>query len=236
MSLLDIFDLSVHYGRALVLYHVNLEVRPTECVGVIGPNGAGKTTLLRSISGIKDWEGEITFEGRSLKNQSSQEIVRLGIVQAPEGRHLFPQLTVWENFKLGAFLIKDKSQVAINLQYVINLFPHLRDRSRQLAGTLSGGEQQMVCIARALMSSPKLLLLDEPSLGLAPRIKDDIADSIRQIQKTGVTILLIEQDAHMALDLAQRVNVIEQGTIVMSGQSADLSEDPRIKGTYLGLS
>jgi branched-chain amino acid transport system ATP-binding protein len=236
MSLLNIFDLSVHYARALVLHHVNLEVGPTECVGVIGPNGAGKTTLLRSISGIKDWEGEITFEAQSLKNQSSQEIVRLGIVQAPEGRHLFPQLTVRENFQLGAFLIKDKSQIAANLQYVMNLFPHLMDRSRQLAGTLSGGEQQMVCIGRALMSSPKLLLLDEPSLGLAPRIKDAIAESIRQIQNIGVTILLVEQDAHMALDLAQRVNVIEQGTIVMSGQSADLSQDPRIKSTYLGLS
>lgn len=235
MPLLDILDLSVHYARALVLHHVNLEVRATECVGVIGPNGAGKTTLLRSISGIKDWEGEITFEGRSLKKQSSSEIVRLGIVQAPEGRHLFPQLTVRENFKLGAFLLKDKSQIAKNLQYVLDLFPHLRDRTRQLAGTLSGGEQQMVCISRALMSSPKLLLLDEPSLGLAPRVKDAIADSVRQIQKTGVTILLIEQDAHMALDLAQRVNVIEQGTIVLSGQSADLCEDARIKSTYLGL-
>jgi branched-chain amino acid transport system ATP-binding protein len=236
MPLLDVCDLSVHYARALVLHNVNLEVWPTECVGVIGPNGVGKTTLLRSISGIKDWEGEITFEGQSLKNQSSHEIVRRGIVQAPEGRHLFPQLSVRENFQLGAFLIKDKPQIGANLQFVMNLFPHLRERSRQLAGTLSGGEQQMVCIGRALMSSPKLLLLDEPSLGLAPRIKDAIAESIRQIQKIGVTILLVEQDAHMTLDLAQRVNVIEQGSIVMSGQSADLSKDPRIKSTYLGLS
>jgi branched-chain amino acid transport system ATP-binding protein len=236
MSLLKVCNLSVYYARALVLHHVSLEVRPAECVGVIGPNGAGKTTLLRSISGIKDWKGEITFNGRNLKAVSSQEIVRLGIVQAPEGRHLFPQLSVRQNLELGAFLIKDKNQVAANFQYVMALFPHLRDRNRQLAGTLSGGEQQMVCIGRALMSSPKLLLLDEPSLGLAPRVKEAIAESIRQIQKTGVTILLVEQDAHMALNLAQQVNVIEQGSIAISGRSSDLSEDPRIKSTYLGLS
>lgn len=235
MSHLEVRELLVHYARALVLDKISLEVKPTECVGVIGPNGAGKTTLLRSISGIKDWAGQIIFNGQSLQKKSSSEIVRLRIVQAPEGRHLFPQLTVRENLELGAFLVKDKKQIAASWEFTMNLFPHLRDRTSQLAGTLSGGEQQMVCIGRALMASPTLLLLDEPSFGLAPLVKEAIIESVRQIQKAGVTILLVEQDAHMALDLAQRVYVIEQGSISMSGNSVDLSQDPRIKSSYLGL-
>ena len=235
MSLLKVCNLSVYYARALVLHHVSLEVRPAECVGVIGPNGAGKTTLLRSISGIKDWKGEITFNGRNLKAVSSQEIVRLGIVQAPEGRHLFPQLSVRQNLELGAFLIKDKNQVAANFQYVMALFPHLRDRNRQLAGTLSGGEQQMVCIGRALMSSPKLLLLDEPSLGLAPRVKEAIAESIRQIQKTGVTILLVEQNVTRTLALTDRGYVLENGKIELSGKSSDLADNAHVRKVFLGV-
>ena len=235
MSLLEINDLSAYYGSALVLHGINLAVESGECVGVIGPNGAGKTTLLRSISGIKDWQGGIVFDGRSLQGLSSSQIVRLGVVQAPEGRHLFPQLTVRENLELGAFLQKQKEKAAYDLKYVLNLFPRLAERQKQLAGTLSGGEQQMLCVGRALMSSPKILLLDEPSFGLAPLIKETIADSVRQIQNRGVTILLVEQDAQMAFELAKRVYVIEEGSISLSGSSAELAEDPRIKSSYLGL-
>jgi branched-chain amino acid transport system ATP-binding protein len=236
MLLLEIQNLRVRYSHALVLENVSLKVRATECVGVIGPNGAGKTTLLRCISGIKDFEGGISFNGQNLRNFSSSAIVRLGIVQAPEGRHLFPHLNVRENLQLGAFLTKDPKQVAASFQYVMNLFPHLRERLEQFAGTLSGGEQQMVTIGRAIMSSPRLLMLDEPSFGLGPLVKETIADSIKEIQKSGVTILLVEQDAQMAFDLAQQVNVLEEGQISVRGPSAELSEDPRIKSSYLGIS
>ncbi|MCG2777765.1 MAG: ATP-binding cassette domain-containing protein, partial [Desulfobacterales bacterium] len=174
-------------------------------------------------------------DGYDLQNMSSRDIVRLGIVQAPEGRHLFPQLNVRENLEMGAFLIKDKHQAFSNYKYVMNLFPRLRERTNQLAGTLSGGEQQMLTIGRAIMSSPVLLLLDEPSFGLAPLIKETISQTVKEIQKTGVTILLVEQDAFMAFELAERVYVIEEGSICISGKSVELSEDPRIKESYLGV-
>jgi len=235
MPLLEIKNLSVKYDHATALNDIELEVNAKECVGVIGPNGAGKTTLLRSISGHKDWNGEITYQGENLANKSTSEIVRRGIVQAPEGRHLFAQLTVSENLEMGAYLIKDKHQVAQSMNYVLELFPRLRERTRQFAGTLSGGEQQMLCIARSLMSSPVLLLLDEPSFGLAPLVKDIICDSIEQIRNKGVAILLVEQDANMAFELSERIYVLEGGGISITGNSAELAEDPRVKHAYLGL-
>ncbi|MCF8043758.1 MAG: ABC transporter ATP-binding protein [Desulfarculaceae bacterium] len=235
MALLEIENLVVRYGSALVLDRVSLGIENGECVAVIGPNGAGKTTLLRSISALKDWEGTMRFQGQDLAGVSSSQTVALGIVQAPEGRHLFPQLSVRENLELGAFLAKDKEKKDANYQYVLELFPRLGERLRQMAGTLSGGEQQMLCVGRALMSSPRILLLDEPSFGLAPLIKEAIANAVRQIMAKGTTILLVEQDAHMAFELAQRVYVLEEGHITITGTSKELSEDPSIRSSYLGL-
>ena len=235
MPLLEIENLVVRYGSALVLDRVSLGIDNGECVAVIGPNGAGKTTLLRSISALKDWEGGMRFQGEDLSGVSSSRTVSLGIVQAPEGRHLFPQLSVRENLELGAFLAKEKTKKEANYQYVLELFPRLGERLRQMAGTLSGGEQQMLCVGRALMSSPRILLLDEPSFGLAPLIKEAIANAVRQIMAKGTTILLVEQDAHMAFELAQRVYVLEEGHITMTGTSKELSEDPSIRSSYLGL-
>ncbi|MCG2763540.1 MAG: ABC transporter ATP-binding protein [Desulfarculaceae bacterium] len=235
MPLLEIENLVVRYGSALVLDRVSLAIDNGECVAVIGPNGAGKTTLLRSISALKDWEGKMSFQGRDLAGVSSSQTVALGIVQAPEGRHLFPQLSVRENLELGAFLAKEKAQKDTNYEYVLELFPRLGERLRQMAGTLSGGEQQMLCVGRALMSSPRILLLDEPSFGLAPLIKEAIANAVRQIRAKGTTILLVEQDAHMAFELAQRVYVLEEGHISTTGTSKELSEDPSIRSSYLGL-
>jgi branched-chain amino acid transport system ATP-binding protein len=236
MALLEIKNLVVHYASALVLDQVNLVVEQGECVGLIGPNGAGKTTLLRSISGIKDWQGEILLRGQNLADVTSSRIVSLGIVQSPEGRHLFPQLSVHENLEVGAFLIKEKSEKSANYDYVLELFPRLAERRKQLAGTLSGGEQQMLCLGRALMASPQILLLDEPSFGLAPLIKENIAQAVRQIiRKGGVTVLLVEQDAHMAFELAERIYVLEAGIITREGISQELREDSTIRSAYLGL-
>jgi len=235
MLLLEIKDLAVRYGHAIALNGIELELFSGECVGVIGPNGAGKTTLLRSISAHKEWDGEINYKGASLKKKSTSNIVMQGIVQAPEGRHLFPQLTVLENLQMGAYLIKNKKEILGNLDYVMELFPVLGERAKQLAGTLSGGEQQMLCIGRALMPSPTLLLLDEPSFGLAPLIKDVIGESIKEIQKKGVSILLVEQDANMAFALSERIYVVEEGVISISGLSSELAGDPRVKKVYLGI-
>ncbi len=235
MPLLEIENLVVRYGSALVLDRVNLEVSEGECVAVIGPNGAGKTTLLRSISALKDWQGRMSFAGNDLAGVGSSQAVGLGIVQAPEGRHLFPQLSVKENLAMGGFLIKDKQQRMASHDFVLRLFPRLGERMRQMAGTLSGGEQQMLCVGRALMSNPRILLLDEPSFGLAPLIKEAIADAVRQIMAKGTTILLVEQDAHMAFELARWVYVLEEGRITISGPSQELSQDQSIRSSYLGL-
>lgn len=235
MLLLDVKNLSVSYGHAIALRDISLEISPEECVGVIGPNGAGKTTLLRAISGHLAWDGEIVYNGQSLNGVSTSRIVGQGVVQAPEGRHLFAQLTVAENLEMGAYLIKDRKTISENLDFVLELFPRLEERTKQLAGTLSGGEQQMLCIGRALMASPELLLLDEPSFGLAPLVKDVIGDSINRIRKRGVAILLVEQDATMAFELSERIYVLEGGVMSITGASSDLSEDPRVKEAYLGI-
>lgn len=235
MPLLEIDNLCVRYGHAVALKNIALEVLPEECIGVIGPNGAGKTTLLRAISGHLAWDGGINYKGVSLEGRSTSDIVRRGIVQAPEGRHLFAQLTVSENLEMGAYLIKSKKTLSDNLGFVMALFPRLRERGRQMAGTLSGGEQQMLCIGRALMASPELLLLDEPSFGLAPLVKDVIGESIEKIRKKGVAILLVEQDANMAFELSERIYVLEGGAMSINGASSELSEDPRVKEAYLGI-
>lgn len=235
MSLLEIENLVVHYGSALVLDRITLQVSENECVGVIGPNGAGKTTLLRAISGIKDWQGRISFRGKSLAGISCSKVVATGIVQAPEGRHLFPQLTVQENLELGGFQLKNRSEKVANYHSVLELFPRLAERSKQMAGTLSGGEQQMVCVGRALMASPSVLMLDEPSFGLAPKVKEAISQAIRQVMQKGKTILLVEQDVNMAFQLAQRIYVLEGGVITLDGTSEALGQDQRIRSSYLGL-
>ncbi|MDZ7761708.1 MAG: ABC transporter ATP-binding protein [Desulfovermiculus sp.] len=236
MQLLTIKDLFVYYGKAIAIESVNLTVDEGECVGIIGPNGAGKTTLLRSISNIKAWQGEIYYNGQSLFYLTTRDLVKLGIVQVPEGRHLFPQLTVRENILLGAFTIDDPKIKSENSDYVLTLFPRLKERLKQLAGTLSGGEQQMLAIARAIMASPKLLLMDEPSFGLAPKIKEYIDDAIHHIQAKGVTMLLVEQDATMVFELSHRVYVLEQGKITINGLASELANDQRIRDSYLGIS
>ena len=190
---------------------------------------------MRAISGHLAWGGDIVYKGKSLNGISTSHIVGQGVVQAPEGRHLFAQLTVAENLEMGAYLIKNRKTISQNLEYVLELFPRLEERTKQLAGTLSGGEQQMLCIGRALMASPELLLLDEPSFGLAPLVKDVIGESIERIRKRGVAILLVEQDATMAFELSERIYVLEGGVMSVTGTSSELSEDPRVKEAYLGI-
>ncbi len=223
------------YGAIEALKDVTLEVREGEIVTLIGANGAGKTTTLMCISGVNRLRsGSIEFQGREIHRLSAHEIVRLGLCQSPEGRKIFPRLTVLENLQLGAITRRDATAIRSDLDRVYALFPILRDRSGQSGGTLSGGEQQMLAVARALMGRPKLLLLDEPSLGLAPLIVTKIFDVIRQLNQEGMAVLLVEQNARMALKLAHRGYVMETGAITISGPAADLLNDQRVKEAYLG--
>ena len=232
--MLTLSDIFVSYGMIAALKGVSLEVREGEIVALIGANGAGKSTTLMSISGITGLQaGTITFNGRAITGLPSHEIVGLGICQVPEGRHIFPRMTVRENLEMGAFL-EDTRRLDEDMARVFAMFPVLEERSRQLGGTLSGGEQQMLAIGRALMSRPKLLLLDEPSLGLAPIITSRIFKIIEEINRQGTTILLVEQNAKAALRLASRAYVMESGRIVMQGAASDLASDPGIKKAYLG--
>ncbi len=235
MALLEVRDLVVHYGKALALDGVSLRVNAGELVAVLGPNGAGKTTLLKAISRVVPSRGEIVFDGKSLAGIPAHAVVASGICHCPEGRRLFPELTVLKNLELGAYLRNDKAEIARDLERVYALFPVLRERRRQQAGTLSGGEQQMVAIGRALMGRPKLLLLDEPSVGIAHRLKVQIFQSIRQIQEAGTAILLVEQDALSALDIATRIYLLEHGRIAREGASAALANDDHIRQVYLGV-
>lgn len=235
MSLLETKGLRVFYGKALILDGINLNVGQGELVGIIGPNGAGKTTLLRAISGIVFREGTVFFRGIRIDSLSPDKIVNLGIVHTPEGRHLFPGLSVLENLKLGAYLRKDKEGIEQDIQDVYEMFPVLEMRRNQSAGTLSGGEQQMLAIARSLMARPSLFLLDEPSTGLALLVKAAISEKIKEIQKRGVTMLLVEQDIQMAFHVAQRVYVVEQGKIVLEGDVKDIESDHYVEEAYLGL-
>jgi len=233
--MLDIQNLSAAYGKATALENITLNVMPGELVAVLGPNGAGKSTLLKAISRSLASQGTLTFEGRSLHEEATENVVGLGICHCPEGRRLFPELTVEKNLQLGAYLRNDKRAVAEDMQRVFALFPILSERGSQIVSTLSGGQQQMVAIGRALMGAPKLLLLDEPSVGIAHRLKMEIFAAIQQIRSRGVAILMAEQDAQSALQIADRVYVLEHGHVAQTGFAKDLAKDDRIRRIYLGL-
>ena len=234
--MLQIKELNTYYGSIHALKDVSLNVESGEIVSLIGSNGAGKTTLVNTISGLlKPKKGEILFEGKNIERLEAYKILRLGISLSPEGREVFPDLTVNENLMLGAFTIKDKKQIKESFEEVFELFPRLKEREKSFAGNLSGGEQQMLAIGRALMCKPKLLLLDEPSLGLAPNIVDLIFDLILKIAKTGITIMLIEQNAYMALNISDRAYVLENGKISMQGDAKDIINNKDIRKVYLGL-
>lgn len=234
--ILEIEDLSVNYGVISAVKQMQLQIRRGEIVALIGTNGSGKTSALRSISGLnKNIQGQIRFEGKEIAKLEAHQIVERGISQVPEGRGVFPDLTVLENLKLGAYVRKDKARIAVDIQSMFELFPRLKERRKQLAGTMSGGEQQMLAIARALMARPKLLLLDEPSMGLAPLIVREIFTAIRKVNEEGVSILLVEQNAKMALATAHRGYVMETGSIVVEGEAAELRNNDVVKSVYLGI-
>jgi branched-chain amino acid transport system ATP-binding protein len=236
MALLSIDGLSVHYGAIQALHGISIYVEPGEIVTLIGANGAGKSTTLRAVSGLcKATGGTITFDGKSLAGLAPHKILRLGLAQVPEGRGIFPNLTVDENLDLGAYACKDKNGVEDDRARVFTLFPRLKERISQRAGTLSGGEQQMLAIGRALLARPRLLLLDEPSLGLAPNLVQTIFKIIREINASGTTIFLVEQNAHMALRVAHRAYVLEVGNVVMSGPAAELAASDEVRKAYLGI-
>ena len=233
--MLEVKDLTVYYDGALALNGVSLRVEDKKFVSVVGPNGAGKTTLLRAISGLeKPDSGTIIFDGERIDKLPAYNIVKKGIVHCPERRRPFPEMTVFENLKMGAYLRRDK-EVAKDMETSFQLFPVLKERIGQEARTLSGGEQQMLAIARALMSRPKLLLIDEPSLGLAPILKDKMFDAIKKIQLSGVTVLLVEQDVSVAMGLSDRIYVLAHGRIVTEGTSEQLMKDRDVREVYLGI-
>jgi branched-chain amino acid transport system ATP-binding protein len=229
-------DIQTHYGRLEVLRRIFLEENEGEIVAVLGANGAGKTTLLKTISGlIKPTLGQIEFFGRRIDGLAPKNVVEMGICHVPEGRGMFPYMTVLDNLELGAVRRRDKSEIKKDLEHVYGLFPPLRARAKQLAGSLSGGEQQMVTIGRGLMSKPKLCLLDEPSLGLAPIMVKEVSLIIRNINEQGVTVLLVEQNARMALSVAHKGYVLEMGKVVLKGLSGDLMQNEDVKKAYLGM-
>mgnify|MGYP006275979311 FL=1 len=235
--MLKLEGVSTFYGSIQALREVSLEVNAGEIICLIGANGAGKTTTLMSISGIVPAkEGDIVFEGKSIVGRAPDQIVKQGVVQVPEGRHIFPGLSVQENLDMGALLRKDSAEVAKDLEYVYDLFPILKDRRRQAGGTLSGGEQQMLAISRALMARPRLLLLDEPSLGLAPLIVQQIFEIIKKInEENGTTIFLVEQNANLALKVSHRGYVMETGRITMTDTAQDLLANEDVRRAYLGV-
>ena len=235
MSMITVKNLSAGYGFVNVLRDISLDITAGEIVAVLGSNGVGKTTLNNTLSGlIKPKSGEVLFEGKSIVGASPETIVDLGMIHVPEGRKLFPNLSVRDNLELGSYR-RGKSDRAANLEDVLDTFPKLRDRINQIAGTLSGGEQQMVAIGRGLMSNPKLLILDEPSLGLSPLLVEQMFDLIKRINEKGLTILLVEQNVIQSLAIADRAYVIEEGAIAISGKAADLQDNSELKKSYLGL-
>ncbi|MDQ3794908.1 MAG: ABC transporter ATP-binding protein [Actinomycetota bacterium] len=235
MSLLEIEDMHSYYGHIHALQGISLAVEEGEVVTLIGSNGAGKTTTLRSIHGIlPPREGRIVFDGEEIQGTPAHELIGKGIAQSPEGRKIFRRMTVLENLEMGAYHRSDHSEVQQDMDRVFDLFPRLKERTKQEAGTMSGGEQQMLAIGRALMSRPRLLLLDEPSMGLAPVLVERIFDTIREINEQGTTILLVEQNANVALEIATRGYVLETGKIVNSASAGMLREDPTVREAYLG--
>src|SRR5215213_7754875 len=234
MALLEVEGIHTFYGNIEALKGVSLEVEEGEIVTLIGSNGAGKSTTLRSISGLTPpRRGSVRFDGKEIAETPPQDIVRLGISQSPEGRHCFQRMTARENLELGAYLRRD-AEVGTDLERVFELFPRLQERERQKAGTMSGGEQQMLAIGRALMANPKLLLLDEPSMGIAPILVERVYETIAEIYQQGMTILLVEQNANFALDVSQRGYVLETGEIALSDKSESLRDNPEVQRAYLG--
>jgi len=235
--LLKVDKIKVFYDKALILKEVSLEAGHGEIIALIGPNGAGKTTTLKTIAGLlKTSSGAIYLENKRIDHEPPYVRASMGIILVPEGRGLFPKMSVEENLEMGAFLRKDVDEIRKDMEFVYSLFPVLRERRRQLAGTLSGGEQQMLAIAKGLMARPRILMLDEPSLGLAPKIVDHLIDVISQINREKkITILIAEQNVYAALSISERAYVLENGSIVMSGSSLELLENPVIKRSYLGL-
>ncbi len=234
-TILKLDNLTVSYGSIKALKGININVREGEIVALLGANGAGKTTTLKTLSGIVSAEnGSIEFYGKNIVNMSPEKITALGIVQSPEGRQIFPDITVEENLRVGAFTVKSKKEIAKNFERVYKYFPILQERKKQLAGTLSGGEQQMLAIARALMGSPKVLLLDEPSLGLAPLIVKAIFEIVKEINSEGTTVLIIEQNALQTLKIADYAYVLEVGEVSMEGKANELIQDKKLLEAYLG--
>lgn len=233
--MLQVKNLCVSYGAIKALKGISFDVEKGEIISLIGSNGAGKTTTLHSVSNIiRKQSGSVFFEGEDISDMSADKIVARNLIQVPEGRRVFANLTVKENLELGAYLRKDKAEIARDMEKVFSLFPRLKERVRQAAGTLSGGEQQMLAMGRAIMSKPRLLLLDEPSMGLAPILVDEIFEIIKRINADGTTILLVEQNAYKALSIADRAYVLETGEIKKSGLAADLIKDESVKAAYLG--
>jgi branched-chain amino acid transport system ATP-binding protein len=234
MSLLNVRDLTVHYGGIEAVRGISLEVQAGELVSLIGANGAGKTSTMGAIGGLLKAGGSLSYDGVDLSRLPAHERVGRGLALVPEGRGIFAKLTVLENLQMGAYCRNDRAQIAKDLAEQLAHFPRLAERRKQLAGTLSGGEQQMLAIARALMSRPKLLLLDEPSMGLAPILVEQVFRLIKQIASDGVAVLLVEQNARQALEIAQRAYVMESGVITLSGEAKSLAADPRVRAAYLG--
>lgn len=235
MAMLEIKDLQVYYGMIQAIKGISFEVYSGEVIALIGANGAGKTTILHTITGLlSPKEGAVYFEGRDITKIPAHKIVSMGMAHVPEGRRVFAQLTVLQNLKMGAYTRKNKEEIAQTLQTVYERFPRLKERQNQMAGTLSGGEQQMLAMGRALMSHPKILLMDEPSMGLSPIFVNEIFDIIQQVSKSGTTVLLVEQNAKKALSIADRAYVLETGHVVLDGKAGDLLNDDSIKKAYLG--
>ena len=235
MAMLEVRDLQVYYGMIHAIKGISFDVNQGEVIGLIGPNGAGKTTTLHTITGLlAPKSGSVLFEGKDITKVPAHKIVSMGMAHVPEGRRVFAELSVYENLKMGAYTRKDKKEIEESLANVYKRFPRLEERKNQMAGTLSGGEQQMLAMGRALMSKPKIILMDEPSMGLSPIFVNEIFDIIRAVSESGTTVLLVEQNAKKALSISDRAYVLETGTITMSGKAKDLLEDEAVKKAYLG--
>jgi len=234
MSLLRVRGLSVAYGGIQAVRHIDLDIARGELVCLIGANGAGKSSTLKGLMGLVQHTGSVHFDGQALRRRPTHELAAAGIALVPEGRGIFARLTVAENLEMGAYTRRDKAGIHADRKRLFELFPRLQERRSQLAGTLSGGEQQMLAMARALMGRPRLLLLDEPSMGLAPLMVNKIYETVATIAREGVTLLLVEQNAHLALQISQRAYVMESGSITLSGTSSELAQDPGVRAAYLG--
>ena len=235
MAMLEVNDLEVYYGMIQAIKGVSFHVDQGEVIALIGANGAGKTTILHTVTGLlSPKKGSVVFEGQEVTKIPAHKIVSLGMAHVPEGRRVFAELSVYENLKMGAYTRKDKSEIEENLQKIYERFPRLKERKNQMAGTLSGGEQQMLAMGRALMSQPKIILMDEPSMGLSPILVNEIFDIIQEVSKSGTTVLLVEQNAKKALSIADRAYVLETGRIALEGRAEDLLRDDSIKKAYLG--